>query len=279
VLLSRKAVPPVFFDLDDIEHKAFVRNLRQPPFWHSKFLQYLKVPSLLWLERRAIALAQKTFVCSETDRGYLVKLFRQLSVVTIPNAIELPPMHESPANSVFLFLGTYKHLPNIAAVEFLVNKIWPGVKRKLPDAKLIIAGKNPENIKSYREKHAGVEYRGFVEDLDKLYRETHVVCCPVQSGSGTRIKIIEAAAYGKPIVSTSLGAEGLDFEDGSEILIRDDCDSFAESCVAMANNMPLCEKIGKAAREKAKRLYGKSNVMTSIQNEIQDNFSFVSEEA
>lgn len=269
VLSSRKVVQPVFFDLDDIEHKAFVRGLRQPPKWRTKFLQYLKVPSLMWLERRAITFANKTFVCSESDRDYLTKTLHLPSVVTIPNAIDMPPLYEPPVIPAFLFIGTYKYAPNTLAADYLINQIWPIVKREIPEAKLIIAGECPGNIKCFQREHKGVEFRGFVDDLDKLYRETRVVCCPIQSGSGTRIKIIEAAAYGKAIVSTSLGAEGLDFVDGHEIMLKDECDLFAQTCIDLIKNIPLCEKIGEAARAKAIRLYGRNNIINKIKFEIQ----------
>lgn len=269
VLLSRKVVPPVFFDLDDVEHKAFVRNLKQPPLWRSKFLQYLKVPSIIWLERRAIALARKTFVCSKSDRDYLVKIFKLPDVFTIPNAVDIPPVCKSTTSVNFLFIGLYLYPPNAIAADFLIKKVWPIIKHKIPEAKLIIAGKYPEKIACFLGQHKDVEFRGFIDDLDTLYRETRIVCCPVQSGGGTRVKIIEAASYGKGIVSTSLGAEGLDFVDGNEIMIRDDHANFAQACIDLVRDKSLCDRIGNAARIKAIELYSRAHVTDRIMNEIQ----------
>lgn len=269
ILSSRKLVQPVFFDLDDIEHKAFVRGLRQPPFWPSKYLEYLKVPSLMWLERRAIARAKKTFVCSESDRDHLKRSLYLSNVVAIPNAVEMPPYTGQPETPTFLFLGSYLFPPNVAAADDLVKKLWPAVKREVPGAKLIIAGKNPENIGSFHGQHDGVEFRGFVHDLDALYRETRVVCCPVRSGSGTRIKIIEAAAYGKAIVSTALGAEGLEFVDGQEILLQDDHELFARACIDLITDRPRCGRIGEAARTKANLLYSRNSALNKIRHEMQ----------
>jgi len=269
VLLSRKVVPPVFFDLDDIEHKAFVRNLKQPPLWRSKFLQYLKIPSLVWLELRAIALARKTFVCSENDRDYLVKIFKLPDVCVIPNAVEIPTDSKRTTSVNFLFIGLHLYPPNAIAADFLIKKVWPIVKHEIPEAKLIIAGKYPEKITCFHEQHEGVEFRGYIDNLDKLYSETRIVCCPIQSGGGTRVKIIEAAAYGKGIVSTSLGAEGLDFVDGNEIMIRDDHTHFAQACIALIRDRSLCDRIGEAARIKTIELYSRAHVIDRIMNEIQ----------
>lgn len=269
VLASRKAVPPVFFDLDDIEHKAFTRILKQPPFWRSKFLQYLKVPSLLWLERCALNLAERTFVCSECDRNYLKKMFPLRHVISIPNAIEIPPLLKRAQAPVFLFIGQYIYAPNAVAADYLISKVWPIIKLEIPEAKLIIAGKNPEKIAGFQGKHEGVEFRGFVDNLDDLYRETRIVCCPILSGSGTRVKIIEAAAYGKGIVSTAVGAEGLDFVDGLEIIIKDDYAQFAQACIALVKDRSLCDEMGRAAREKAIKLYSRDNVTKMILDEFQ----------
>lgn len=268
VLSSGKVVQPVYFDLDDIEHRAYVRSLRQPPYWRSKFLQYLKVPSLICLERRAIARAKKTFVCSEGDRNYLMKKFHLPNVVTIPNAVNMPPLYEPMITPTFLFLGTYKHAPNAVAADYLITKIWPNIKGAIPEAKLIIAGECPGNIKCFQRQHDGVEFRGFVNDLNALYREILVVCCPIQSGSGTRVKIIEAAAYGKAIVSTSLGAEGLDFIHGREIMLQDDPILFAQACIDLAKNISRCNEIGKAARLKSISLYSRNSSINKIKYEL-----------
>ncbi len=94
---------------------------------------------------------------------------------------------------------------------------------------------------------------------------TKIVCAPIITGAGTRVKIIEAAAYGKPIVSTSLGAEGLDMHDGQELLLRNDAESFAEACLELLHDTSVCERLGNAARVKTIQLYDKHNIIKSIQ--------------
>jgi len=109
-----------------------------------------------------------------------------------------------------------------------------------------------------------LEVLGFVENLDELYKRIRVTAVPILVGGGTRIKIIEAAAYGKPTVSTTMGAEGLEFTNESEILVRDDPKQFAEACVKLFNDSNLCEKIGLAARKKTIKLYDQDNIINSI---------------
>ncbi|MHC5733168.1 MAG: glycosyltransferase family 4 protein, partial [Nostoc sp.] len=86
---------------------------------------------------------------------------------------------------------------NVIGANFLIENIWPLIYQQHPEARLIIAGKSPENIRTYSDNIPGVEFTGFVPDINALYDQTRVVCCPILSGGGTRLKIIEAAAYGK----------------------------------------------------------------------------------
>ncbi len=203
LLLTRnKPLPRIFFDLDDIEHIIFTRYVGQLKRLHTKLL-YLLVPARLWGEYRAIRLARSTFVCSELDRHYLTNRWRLPGVVTVPNAVTIPELQPVTPEPTLLFLGS-DYLPNLHAAEFLIKSIWPLVHRKMPLARLVIAGISPNNINGNFHSIPGVEVTGFVDDLDGLYRRSRVVCAPILSGGGTRVKIIEAAAYGKPIVSAPL---------------------------------------------------------------------------
>jgi glycosyltransferase involved in cell wall biosynthesis len=224
----------------------------------------LRLPILKLWERRAIRSAQKTFVCSEIDRQYLAKVFGCKNVEVISNAIEIPELREIPEKPVLLFLGHMSYPPNTVAADYLIRKIWPIIYSALPSARLLIAGSKPEHIESFSDSPAGVEFLGFVDDLAMLYQGVSVVCCPILSGGGTRIKILEAAAFGKPVVSTTIGAEGIDLRDGDEILLHDDPRSFAEACLELLDNRELAAGIGKAARAVVAEQYDRNNVVDRI---------------
>lgn len=268
-LLTRRALPPLFLDLDDIEHVKFVRQIRQPPFWLGKRLYYLQVPALFSGERRAVKRSRKAFVCSDLDRRYLTRWWRLPQVATIPNAVAIPADHGiAPASKTLLFLATYAYAPNITAADFLIRDVWPLVRADCPDAQLIIAGNKPERIPSFASHPAGVEFTGFVSDLGPLYRRVRIVCCPILSGGGTRLKILEAAAYGKAIVSTTVGAEGLDLQDGRELILRDGGRAFARPCVELLRDPARCEMLGVAARETVSRNYDRKQIVARIKDEI-----------
>jgi len=109
-----------------------------------------------------------------------------------------------------------------------------------------------------------VSFLGFVDDLDSWYARARVVCCPISHGSGTRVKIIEAAAHARAIVSTSMGAEGLNFRDGREILLRESPSALADACVELLNDPSRADHLGRAARARAAERYERSAVVTQL---------------
>jgi len=165
-----------------------------------------------------------------------------------------------------MFIGSHWYKPNGDGAERLLTRIWPLVRARVPGAQLIIAGKSPESIPSYSNPPAGVEFTGFLPDLDALYARSRVVVCPITMGGGTRVKLVEAGGYGKPIVSTRIGAEGLDLEDGVDVLLRDDDRSFADACIRLLSDDTLCARLGAAARAKAVAQYDAAKVERRIAN-------------
>jgi glycosyltransferase involved in cell wall biosynthesis len=269
VLGTARPVPPVVFDLDDIEHRSLARAIAQPPVWAGKYLAYLQLPALWLAERRAMRLAKRTFVCSVADRDYVRRTMRVGRVSVIPNAVETGPTIPVPAAHTALFLGSLLYPPNRNAAIYLMLEIWPRVRRQVPEARLTIAGQNPEAVPGHDDPPAGVAFSGFVKDLGPLYAGTRVVCAPIFAGGGTRIKIVEAAAHGRPVVSTTLGAEGLELDDGREILLRDDPDSFAAAVVDLMRDAERARRIGEAARAAVERTYDRDQILGRIRAAIE----------
>lgn len=270
LLLTKVKLPPIFFDLDDIEHKSLARQIRQPRPYRKKGLShYLYLLSLRRAEMQAIRKAHRTFICSECDRTYLTEQLNLPSVVTIPNAIKLPPPQPLTKAPTLLFIGSYTYQPNVTAAEFLVEQVWPYIYQAMPDARLVIAGASPERIRGYHMPPSGVEFTGFVDNLEELYQKTRVVCCPILSGGGTRVKLIEAAAYGKPIVSTRIGAEGLSLIDGEAIFLRNAPETFAQAAIELLQNKKLGQHLGTTAYKIALKEYDKAQVVHQIQHHFQ----------
>jgi len=269
VLLTPQPLPPVFFDLDDIEHIKQIRWLKQLTSRPTNWLYYLQTPALCWGEQRAIRQATRTFICSKRDCVYLTQRWRLPNVTVVPNAIAIPESQFLPPETTLMLLGTYTYTPNIHAADFLIEQVFPKIQQQVPEAKLIIAGRKPESIRAFAKAPPNVEFTGFVNDLDALYRRSRVACNPISFGGGTRVKMVEAAAYGKPIVATRIGAEGLEMIPDKDFLLRDSATEFAAACVELLKNDDLCDRLGKNARAAAIQHYDRANIVTLIQQQIQ----------
>jgi glycosyltransferase involved in cell wall biosynthesis len=210
--------------------------------------------------------AALTFICSDHDFEQLAAGgFDVSKVVVAANAVDIPehrpPLSRRPAA---LFLGHYGHTPNAEAAERLIASIWPRVRQAVPDAELVIAGGEPERIPSFREQPEGVVFTGFVDDLDALYGRARIVCCPLRNGGGTRLKLIEAAARGKPMVATSVAMEGLAFRNGLDAIVRDDDSRLAEACAMLLTDNDRAEAQANAAYRRAGALYSPPRIRAQI---------------
>ncbi len=268
LILTKMSLPPVFFDMDDIEHIVRWRCLRRQREWRARLVDLARFPALCWGERRGVRLSSRTFVCSESDREYLADRWNSPRIVAVPNAVQMPNPQPLTQDLSLLFIGSYLYQPNIDAADFLIQQVWPRVQNEMPGARLTIAGTPPERISGYAQAPPGVTFTGFVDDVADLYLRSRIVCAPILSGGGTRVKIIEAASYGKPIVSTRIGAEGLGMRDEQQILLRDDAASIAQACLRLLRDSALCQRLGSAAREIAVQSYDRNNIIALIQSQL-----------
>jgi glycosyltransferase involved in cell wall biosynthesis len=255
VLRSGRRPRRLFVDLDDVQHLVRLRWCRQPPHSPGKLLTLSHIPALIAAERAAARHAEATFVCSEADRRHLARLgLPRLAVV--PNAVDLPREVTGPATAAtLLFVGGMGHGPNMEAAERMVRRIFPAIRHARPDARLRIAGQGSETLPSRTDAPAGVDYLGFVADLAALYRDTAVFVCPMRNGGGTRIKLLDAAAHGLPIVSTRMGAEGIALTEGESVLLADTDAGFAAACLRLLSEPSTARRIGAAARAVMERNY------------------------
>lgn len=261
---------PLFFDLDDVEHVSFGRRLLFSPGYANERLQLFHWPNLMLTEIRAIRRATETFVCSEKDMRYLRRISRNANISVVPNSVIVGQPLSPAASPTMLFVGSFTFRPNVEAAELMLRTVWPTVREHVPDARLLIVGNWPERISGFSETQEGVTFTGFVDDLKPIYESARLVCCPIRYGSGTRVKIIEAAAYGRAVVSTAVGAEGLEFEHGTEIIVESDISRMAEKCVGLLKSPARCIDIGLKANAKARQLYGRTEVTARVAKRMID---------
>ncbi|WP_374623511.1 glycosyltransferase [Devosia sp.] len=242
---------PVVVDIDDLEHVKMGRLARSLPFGRRRVTKLVWSAVARYATRQVARISARLLVTSELDRGKLQKLCPETPVVVIPNTASTVTRTQvaHSARPVALFVGTLDYPPNAEGVTWLIDTVWPSVRRALPEARLVIAGAGKEHVGANAAER--VELLGFVEDLGPLYEAAQLTVCPILRGAGTRIKIVEAALNGRPTVSTSVGAEGLSFVGGTEIFLADDPEEFARSCIALLRDTELSNRVGQAARQRA----------------------------
>jgi len=183
----------------------------------------------------------------------------------LPADVQIPERIPDAFNGTFFFLASEAHSANRDALEWMLAAIWPTIVKTLPDAKLQIVGEWTE--KSRAEKSGPtVAFTGFVEDLSKTL-SGGVMLVPVRIGSGIRVKILIALALGVPVVSTTIGNEGIDVADGKEVLLRDDPASFAAAAIELARNPTLWRSLAAAGKEVVQKNYAPETVRRQ-RNEI-----------
>jgi GT2 family glycosyltransferase/glycosyltransferase involved in cell wall biosynthesis len=152
-----------------------------------------------------------------------------------------------------LFLGSFRHTPNQVALEWFARFVLPLIVEKIPAARLLVAGSEPPARHTLPDPANAIELLGFVEDIQPLFSSCSVFVCPIRSGSGVRVKLLEAFATGIPVVSTTLGAEGLARVDGEFCALADDARGFAAKVVALLDNCHLAHEMAARAREEVER--------------------------
>jgi glycosyltransferase involved in cell wall biosynthesis len=201
------------------------------------------------LERRFSLL----LAASVEDAARAGALAPRASIAVYPNTI---PYIEQPSRSeeeVIAFSGTLDYEPNRTAVRYFAESIWPILRERLPKLRWLLIGRNPDAVARYTSGDPRVETTGAVADAIPQLARAKAAVVPLLSGSGTRLKIIEAWAAGTPVVSTLLGAEGLPARHGENILLADGARSFAEAVVGLFASSAERERIAAAGRRAYER--------------------------
>jgi O-antigen biosynthesis protein len=198
-------------------------------------------------------------VCTEENKRY-IESFRPRLAPKIDSgmragidtrAYSFPGGPREPAT--MLFLGSFRHTPNQVALDWFARFVLPLIVAKIPSARLLVAGSEPPARHTLPDPANAVELLGFVEDIQPLFSTCSVFVCPIRSGSGVRVKLLEAFATGIPVVSTTIGAEGLARVDGEFCALADDAPGFAAKVVELLENCQLAHEMAARAREEVER--------------------------
>ncbi|MDD5217910.1 MAG: glycosyltransferase family 4 protein [Candidatus Omnitrophica bacterium] len=163
-----------------------------------------------------------------------------------------------------LFCGTLNYKPNEEALSFFCRQIFPFIRRKIPDATLTIIGRGITDEVEKLKLLSGINVIGYVDDTKPFYDHAKLSVVPLLNGGGTRVKILESMIYKTSVVSTAIGAEGLDVIDGVHIAIADKPEEFANRCVELLLDSEKCMRIAMNGHALIKEKYGIDKFVASM---------------
>jgi glycosyltransferase involved in cell wall biosynthesis len=196
-----------------------------------------------WLPRFSLVLAP-----SQADAALARAIAPQATVAVYPNALPSTPRPAAAGEEAIVFSGNMEYHPNLTAVRYFRLDIWPRLRDRWPRLVWRLVGKNPNAVQRFTRGDPRIEVVGPVQDAVCELARSRVAVVPLLSGSGTRLKILEAWAAGVPVVSTTLGAEGLPVCEGENVLVADGAEFFAEAVTRLLTCTELRHKIGSAGR-------------------------------
>jgi glycosyltransferase involved in cell wall biosynthesis len=195
---------------------------------------------------------------SEVDRDLMEGICPGLSAGVIPNGVDTQlyqPNHEVEEETTIIYTGSMDWFPNEDAAIYFIEEILPAIQTRYSNLKFYVVGQSPtERLKRYGNR-PGVVVTGRVDDVKPYFARATVYVVPLRIGGGTRLKILEALAMGKAVVSTSVGAEGLNLTAGDGIMIADEPAKFADGVFQLMEDKSMRRELGENGRRRVKTEY------------------------
>uniref|UniRef100_UPI002C5D9026 glycosyltransferase n=1 Tax=Aggregatilinea sp. TaxID=2806333 RepID=UPI002C5D9026 len=236
------------FELQHSIYDAEKGSLKRLPGWLYSRIQWQR---LIRFEGEVCRAATHVIAVSDEDADAFHRLLPGCNVTVIPNGIDAAAYARvaSPLDlgeHALLFTGSMSYRPNVDAVLWFADHVLDEIRAAVPDARLFIVGSNPHPRLDILRERDDVEITGWVPDVNPFLHAAAVTVVPLRMGSGTRLKLLQAMAAGQAIVSTCLGAAGLDVRDGRELRLADRADDFANAVITLLRDPALRCSLGEA---------------------------------
>jgi len=213
-----------------------------------------------WLryDRRHLRRFELLIAMSERDAEVARRVIGTRAVA-VPNGVDTTALRPTPAPPagappVLLYTGTMSYPPNAEGLRWLLDAIWPRIRSARPDVELVVVGKDPP-ADAVGAADDRVTITGWVPDLAPYFAQASAILIPILSGGGTRLKVVDGLATGRPVISTRAGAEGIALRDGEHALLADDPGAFADAVLRVLGDRDLSARLGAAGRRLAEDQY------------------------
>jgi len=257
-----------------LQQRAFETDIRQPRRWIGAAYSFVQWQRLRGYERRACQAADRVVAVSEPDAEALRRLMPGLEPAVVPNGVDmgyytapvtpLPP-GSGPGEQDLVFTGKMDFRPNVDAVLWFAREVLPLVRQRSPQTRFWVVGKDPHPRLAPVQADPAVVVTGWVEDVRPYIAAAGLYVIPLRIGGGTRLKVLEAMAMGRAIVSTALGCEGFPLVPDQELAIADEPAGFAAAVLDLLGDAERRARIGRAARRFAGSRYDWRNIVPRLE--------------
>jgi sugar transferase (PEP-CTERM/EpsH1 system associated) len=246
-----------FMDVDSDKWRQYATNSSWPKSW----IYSREAKKIADIERASLRRFDQCFLIADAEIAlFKSKVDNTKLVKKLNNGMDFSAFYPAEPDSkaehpTFLFTGVMDYKPNVDAVLWFVETCWPKIKKSLPNAEFIVAGMNPSSsIQALNEKN-GIIVTGFVDEILPYYHKAWTFVAPFRLARGVQNKVLQATACGLPIVTTSMGAEGISFATPSYMSVVDDADAFADACTASINERSMALEKATGALEALRKSY------------------------
>jgi glycosyltransferase involved in cell wall biosynthesis len=242
-----------------VHHLAYEREEELSSGTFARLRNWRRARRLRGYESRLIGRVDAVTAVSEREAAILGDLNPKARVLLVPNGVDIGLLTETAGRAretALFFFGKLGYLPNADAVRYLLTEVLPLLTARGVQADLVLTGGDtPEDILALARANKSVRLLGYVPDIQPHLQRYAIMVNPIRLGAGTRLKLLEAMAAGMACVSTRVGAEGIDVEDGRHVLLADTPSSFADAIERLLDDAALRQELGSQARELVRRQY------------------------
>lgn len=251
-------------DLHNVESDLLAQRARRRPRRIERTLLRAEVLRMRAWER-SLATVPIISCVSENDRARLRAL--GIDAIVAPNGAVVPAEQAPPSGDGIAFVGSLDWEPNVEGVLWFVRDVWPALRSARPTASLVVAGRSPGPALTGLGVE-GVTVRGDVPAVAPVYQGAALAICPLLTGGGSRLKIVESLAYGRPVVSTRLGAEGMEELSGRGLVLVDEPGAFARTVAALLDDPAELARLGALGRQAVQESWSWTAALRPLRDRI-----------
>ena len=259
----------------NVETTIWQRHVEQTESIVKKYFFQLQAAKMEAYERKICRTAKHVIAVSDIDASRMRQMFQIDSVTSVPTGVDVEyfaPRGAATPMSDIVFCGSMDWLPNVDAVVYFLAEVLPLIRAKFPGATFTIAGRSPDDrVLKAVQGLTGVCVTGKVDDMRPYLWGSKISIVPIRIGGGTRLKIYECMAAGVPVVSSTVGAEGLRYEDGKDIVLADDPGAFAAACVRLLSDDSARGAIAHNAIERTQKEFSWEAVSREFEAILESN--------